>query len=123
MVTILKKTDIVLIALLLILSVASYFTLNFGSKSGETVIIKHDGNIYEELPLSKNTIVELNDGLHCNTVKIHDGCVEMHYANCPDGLCINQGTISRTGEIIVCLPNKVTVEIANGDSEFDAVVQ
>ena len=43
-------------------------------------------------------------------------------ATCPDHICVNQKEISKTGETIVCLPNKVIVEIKGADSsELDAV--
>ena len=34
-------------------------------------------------------------------------------ADCPDHLCVKQGKISADGEMIVCLPNKVTVQISD----------
>lgn len=38
-------------------------------------------------------------------------------ADCPDKLCVHQGYISRVGEVLVCIPNKVVVEIKSDDSE------
>jgi hypothetical protein len=35
----------------------------------------------------------------------------MEYADCPDKLCIRQGIVSRSGERIVCLPNRVSITI------------
>ena len=32
-------------------------------------------------------------------------------ASCPDHLCIRQGKISREGEMIVCLPNRMIAEV------------
>ncbi len=46
----------------------------------------------------------------------------MEESSCPDKTCIKQGRIDRPGEIIVCLPNKVTVEITGEiESGPDAV--
>ena len=48
----------------------------------------------------------------------------MKEADCPDHLCMKQGEISHKGETIVCLPNRVVIEVeSNQDSEFDAVAQ
>ena len=41
----------------------------------------------------------------------------MDDANCPDKLCVKQGKISKDGETITCLPNKVTVTVY-GEDDF-----
>ena len=48
-----------------------------------------------------------------NIVVIEDGHVYMKYADCPDGLCIKQGKISREGESIICLPHKLVIRIVS----------
>lgn len=45
----------------------------------------------------------------------------MQSANCPDKLCVKQGKISDIGSI-VCLPNKVIIEI-DRNSDVDAVLK
>ena len=47
---------------------------------------------------------------------MHDNCVEMKEADCPDKYCVKQGKITRTRQNIVCLPHKVVVEIAVSDN-------
>ena len=44
-------------------------------------------------------------------------------ANCGDHTCVRTGKISREGEVIVCLPHRLTVEIQGGaPAGFDAAV-
>ena len=43
-------------------------------------------------------------------------------ADCPDQLCVNQRAVSADNESIICLPNRVIVEIqSRQESEYDAV--
>lgn len=58
-----------------------------------------------------------------NKIVIANGEVWMEEADCPDKLCISQGKISRSGQTIICLPNKVMVTIKGGKSEYDGVAQ
>ena len=58
-----------------------------------------------------------------NKVVIAGGEVWMEAADCPDKLCVAQGKISRSGQTIICLPNKVMVTIKGGKSEYDGVAQ
>ena len=53
-------------------------------------------------------------------VTIENGKADMISADCPDKLCVNQHAISSNGETIVCLPNKVVVEVEDGEeAQFD----
>ena len=60
-----------------------------------------------------------------NRVKIQDGQVEMIWADCPDQICAAHPKISKNRESIICLPNKVILEIVDradeGSKENDAV--
>ena len=51
-----------------------------------------------------------------NQIEIKDNTVRMVQADCPDHLCVKQGKIKSEGEMIVCLPNKVTVRISGEDA-------
>ena len=42
--------------------------------------------------------------------------------SCPDHLCEKMGRISSSGQSIICLPNRVVVEITGAAQEYDAVV-
>jgi hypothetical protein len=49
-------------------------------------------------------------------------------ASCPDGLCKSMGRISMSGQSIICLPNKVVIEILDKSretpsSEIDVIVR
>lgn len=46
-----------------------------------------------------------------NHLVIHDGCARIEEADCPDKLCVKQGTVSKSGESVVCLPNRVVVAV------------
>lgn len=115
-----KKNDFWLIGFVLLLAV---FILGYHflkGKSGDAkVMIKVDGNIYGEYELSADQTIDI-DGM--NTLVIRDGQADMQDADCPDKLCVHQKAISRDGESIICLPNKVVVTIEGGEeSELDAV--
>lgn len=115
---ILRKTDIILIAVFLIFAVLFYFIFDLNPKTGDTVVIKLNGKIYEEISLNENKDIEiyLDGGKLLNTVRIRDKKAFMIYASCPDKLCVKHKPIDSDSygyinDMIVCLPNKVTVEI------------
>ena len=124
---ILRKTDIFLISAFIIFASAFYFIFDFGSETvGATVIIKVNGKIYAEVPLDEEKDVEIyfNNGILSNTVRIKDKSAVMIYADCPDGRCTKHKPIESANKLIVCLPNKVTVEISGIKPEklFDIII-
>ena len=104
---ILKKGDIVIISAVAIMFVLSVVFLFPFSRYGSRVIIKQDNQVIYNESITKNQTV--NTGT--NTVTIKDGVVFMDNASCKNQICVNSGKISKKGETIVCLPNKVIVEI------------
>lgn len=46
-----------------------------------------------------------------NVLNIQDGKVWISEADCPNQDCVKQGKISMSGEMLVCLPHRITVSI------------
>ena len=118
------KNDILLIAALLLLSGALMLVLLLSQKHGSTVVISVDGKDVKSFSLYEDTRFVI-DGYHggSNVLVIENGEAYLESASCPDKLCVNMGKISKVGQSIICLPNKVVIEI-RGDSseeEYDAV--
>ena len=41
----------------------------------------------------------------------------MTHADCPDQICVKTGSISRSGQSIVCAPNRVVVTVTGEDKD------
>ena len=108
--------DIILVSVLLIISLSVFLIISLTKEEGATAVVSVDGRVVAEYSLSVDGEYSLNGGT--NTLVIKDGKAFVTYASCPDGLCINQGKISMTGERIVCLPNRVMIEIIGGEEEL-----
>lgn len=123
-----KKNDMILILALLVVALVSYLGIGLyqemNTKNG-VVVVTIDGVEYGSYPLAVDATerIELADGSY-NLLVIEDGKADVTEASCPDGICVNHRAIDKRGESIVCLPNKVVVEIMNGEeAEIDFVVK
>ena len=66
--------------------------------------------------------IKNGDGDVTNTLVIKGGVADMTSADCPDHLCVKQKAISKEGESIICLPNKVVVTVkSNMKSDIDSI--
>ena len=108
------KREFLLAGIVLLIS-ALLFLWNhfFFSKPAAVVEISIDGMATQTLDLWKDQELDIEgaDGGH-NHLVIENGEAWISEASCPDKICIHQGKISRDGEIIVCLPNRITVRIS-----------
>ena len=120
-----KKDILLLLALLLVGGLLWFFLRPQKVDPQSTVRITVDGSVYGEYALDSYAEVNIND---TNVCVIDHGTAYMKSANCPDQICVKTKAIKTSASSIVCLPNKVVVEIVTPkDAEVsdvpDAVVQ
>ncbi len=104
-----KKGDIFIICLVLCVA-AAFFGYNAlaPKQAGKTVVVKVDNAELCRLPLNKDTTLCLAG----NTVTVKGGKAFISSADCPDLLCAGMKPISNVGETVVCLPNRVVLEVS-----------
>lgn len=120
-----KRNDVILIAILLIISVGWIVLLALGRKSGDNVLIYSDGVLYGRYSIHdyNDITIESDDGAY-NRIIVDNNEVYMMDANCPDKVCINQGNISKGNDTICCAPNGIVIVIeSNIEGEYDAITQ
>lgn len=104
----LKKGDFIIIVSVAAAAALSLFVPFFSVRGGKTVTVSQNnrevycGSIYE------NKTLELEG----NTVEIKNGSVKITEADCKNQLCVKQGSVKNAGESIICLPNRVIVEVS-----------
>ena len=120
-----KKWDVIIISLFVIASFipALIFTLQARADSGGYYVeIKVQGELYETSQLTGHTgreEIRIETDLGVNIVEIIDEKVGMYEADCPDKVCYSPEYISRPGETIVCLPNRVVIEVKGEKPDAD----
>lgn len=122
-----KKWDIVIIILLVVLSfipaVIFGVVLNkdYNSKYAQITV---NGKVYKNIPLSAHKgkeIIEIKTESGINVVSVKDDTIAIIEADCPDKVCVQPGYIDKVGDRLVCLPHRVMVEI-KGDTSDDGVI-
>ena len=112
---IIKKADIVLIISLIILGIILTVIPLFGNSNGDKVIIYVEGGIYGTYSLSKNQTIVIEQNGNYNRVEIKDDKVQMMESSCDNQVCVMQGPIGTHYLPTICLPNKVVVEVLEGE--------
>jgi len=107
-----------LIMLILVVAVPYWYLHRDASGQKEVNIFK-DNKLIAEWPLETDRIISAGR-MH---IQVKDGRVRVLDSDCPKGLCVAFGWVSSPGESIVCVANKVIVEVTgkSGDEDYVAM--
>ena len=117
------KFWVILITVVLVLSIAASAAVLLWNGVGEIACIYQDGTLIEQINLNTVThpysfTVTTEQG-GANTISVEPGRICISDANCPDHVCVDTGWINNSVVPIVCLPNRLTIQI---ESETDTGV-
>ena len=122
-----KKWDIIIIAVLMVFSFIPeiVFGVILGKEYNSTYAeITVAGELYKTVPLSANKgteIIEVETKYGKNVIKVEDDKIGIIEASCTDKICMHPEHIDEAGDALVCLPNRVMIEI-KGDIEDDVIL-
>ena len=118
-----KKWDIILIVLLICLSFIPelVFGVMMGKNyNGTYAEVTLDGKFYKKILLSEHRgedKIDVKTEYGYNIITIKDQSIRILDSDCRDKICIKSGFISKPGQLLVCLPHKLMVEIKSNDTE------
>lgn len=89
--------------------------------AADKAIIRSGGKIFREVPLSRDQTISVPGPLGISQVAIHKLQARIASDPSPRQYCVRQGWLKRAGEIAVCLPNQVSVELSGGRKKYDSL--
>lgn len=85
------------------------------------VVIRSAGKIITEAPLARDQRIEVPGPLGTSIITIEKGKARISSDPSPRQYCVRQGWLQQSGEISVCLPNEVSVELTGGAKQYDSL--
>ncbi len=120
------KYDKILILLVILASIFGFVLINQSIVQGnqKQVEILINNQLYKKYTLDRglDEKVIIESFLGKNIIHIDNNQVTMIQSTCPDQICVNMGTITEPGQMIVCLPHRLIVVIIGDDSDTDTIV-
>lgn len=120
-----RRNDIVLTALLALFAAAllAFHVLNDRAPAAQ-VEIARGYTTQAVFPFGEEREWSWREGNAFVTVLSGAEGVRIAASSCPDQLCVKQGVLSRAGQSIVCLPNRVVVTLISRENpEIDAILR
>ena len=114
-----NKNDIKLVVIVLIVIIL-LFSLTLFRKKANIANVYYENELILEIDLSINKTYEV-DGYNGKVkIEVLNNQISVVEENSPYHLCSKQGFVSKSGESIICLPNKIIIELPS--DELDAEV-
>ncbi len=121
-----KVGDVIVIISTIAVSLLIAFLTTSQSSDSElfSFVVMHDGSDVLEITVDRDYtgIYEFSFEDQTGYVEIENGKVrllEMSKEICPRQICSRLGWANRNGDILVCLPNKLVVEVIQNEGEED----
>ncbi len=88
----------------------------------EVALVKVYDQVVERLALGQDRKLSVTGRLGETVIEVKEGRVRVVKSPGPLQICVNRGWISKPGEAIICLPNRVIIEIP-GRSDYDDITR
>ncbi len=97
------------------------FPLIWQGGNAEKAIVRRGGEVFAELDLSRNRRIEVPGPLGSTTIAVDRRRVRVISDPGPHQYCVRQGWLERAGEIAICAPNEVSVQIVGSKETYDSL--
>ncbi len=87
----------------------------------DTAIVRSGGKIFREVPLSHNQRINVPGPLGVSVIVIQQRKARIASDPSPRQYCVRQGWLEQAGEIALCLPNQVSVELIGSKKKYDSL--
>jgi hypothetical protein len=88
---------------------------------GSTLIVRSKGNVVAQLSLQRNRSLTVDGPLGTTIVEVNNQRARIQSDPSPKQYCVRQGWLQQTGEIALCLPNQVSIEIDGAKNRVDSL--
>lgn len=108
----LARPDILLIAVLLLVSLAFLLPRFSGNTDALYAVIEHDGAVVDTIRLDElgEPVTFFIDNTQVEITLDQNGAAVIA-SDCADQTCVRTGRLTRAGEAAVCLPNRIVVRL------------
>lgn len=91
------------------------------STAADTAIIRAAGQIVRTASLAHAQTFAVTGPLGVTRIEIVPGRARIARDPSPRQLCVKQGWLARAGDVAMCLPNQVSLELAGRDAPYDTL--
>jgi hypothetical protein len=119
--TTLSYVDILIAVSIVLFGLYWLMMRDFNGTTEKTVVIYKDDVVIWALPIQKDRIIQLEPFGVSMVVEIRDQKVRVLSSSCHQQICVRKGWTGQVHNPIICLPNKITINLTGADPEYDTI--
>lgn len=93
----------------------------FSARPAQTAIITDHLGQHQHIDMRHDQLITLPGAIGESTLEVAGGRLRFTDSPCRNKLCIQSGWIKHGGTAVACLPNRLSVQLARHDNDFDAI--
>jgi hypothetical protein len=100
---------------------AALAPLVFSGGAAEKAVVRRDGVVVAELPLTQSRRIEVVGALGTSVIEVQPGRARVAADPGPRQYCVRQGWLSQPNAIAICAPSHISLSIAGRASSHDSL--
>ena len=109
------------VLLLLAAVTAALAPVAFTGGAAEKAVVRRDGVVVAELPLTQARRVEVQGALGTSVIEVQPGRARVAADPGPRQYCVRQGWLTQPNAIAICAPNHLSLSIAGRSAGHDSL--
>ena len=118
--TLLRSGDWLIVVLGLAFCIA-IFPISWQAGTAVKAVVKRGGSVFAELDLARNQQLAVPGPLGTTIIAVEQRRVRVASDPGPRQYCVHQGWLRQPGEIAICAPNEVSVQIVGSQNAYDSL--
>lgn len=83
--------------------------------------IRQGDTIYGTYSLNQTKTLHVHGKLGEAKITIHENKVRFQQSPCNNQYCVHQGWLNKAGQVAICLPNQLSIELLGAKKPFDTL--
>ncbi|MCW5581288.1 MAG: NusG domain II-containing protein [Luteimonas sp.] len=100
---------------------AALAPIAFSGGAAEKAVVRRDGVVVAELPLTQARRIEVAGALGISVIEVQPGRARVAADPGPRQYCVRQGWLNRAGAVAICAPNQVSLSLTGRGADYDAL--
>ena len=97
------------------------FQTLWSNETAAKLRIRLGNTVYGTFSLQQNRLLHIHGNIGNATIEIKDGKARFRESPCNTQYCVHQGWLNKAGQIAICLPNQLSLELLGAKKHFDTL--
>ena len=110
-----------LVIIISLVTVIFMFQLFWSTEQGSKLKIRQGDKIIVTYDLNQTRDLHIHGAVGDSLISIVQGKVRFKQSPCRNQYCVHQGWLSRAGQVAICIPNQISLQLIGAKSSYDSL--